>query len=105
MPRLCRTTFLSAAAGQFSPSLPRCDTDDVVGPLFAAIIRRKGCAAASVSPSLPKAPSRHYDGEVTVSAFQVSAERRARWCAGAHFVVAGLLLAAVASRMIAVPES
>jgi len=40
-----------------------------------------------------------------VSAFQISAERRARWCAGAHFVVAIVLLAVVAGRMIVAPES
>ena len=40
-----------------------------------------------------------------MSAFEVSAERRARWCAGAHFAIAAVLLAAVASRMIAAPES
>lgn len=40
-----------------------------------------------------------------MDAFRVSAERRARWCAGAHFVIAVVLLAAVAGRMIAAPET
>ena len=44
-------------------------------------------------------------GRVAVSALHVAAERRARWCAAAHFLADAILIGAVGTRMVAAPET